>query len=429
MPKRAVILGGGGARGPYQIGVWKALRELGIDYHIVTGSSVGALNGALMVQGDYDEAVRLWEQINLRDIAVLSSLPEDVTATEELRRGVREALEQGGLDVTPLEEMVREVVSEERFFASPVDFGLVTVRLPLYTPLQLAKEDIPKGQLVDYLMASASYFPLFQPREIDGKRHIDGAFYDNMPAKLALRCGAEEIIAIDLAGRGLVHRYREKVPVTYIRSRWHLGGIALFDSSTAAEKHTLGYYDGLKAFRRMEGSSYTFYPGESKENTLRLRNAFQAIRQQSGVSLLRHYESVSKQHDDARYHDRRFYKYQGQSYTVGHAVTTAAETAGELLGASPWELYTFSQFNQALLDLARQKKAARELPLTDGASAALAPISRSSGRVILRRIYRMLQHACDAGYASEALWGLVTVSPREFLAAYYLLALTMTEQL
>lgn len=49
-------MGGGGSRGSYQIGVWEALRELGIDYQIVTGTSIGALNGALMVQNDFEAA-------------------------------------------------------------------------------------------------------------------------------------------------------------------------------------------------------------------------------------------------------------------------------------------------------------------------------------------------------------------------------------
>ena len=50
MNKTAIVLAGGGSRGAYQIGVWKALREMGIDYQLVTGTSVGALNGVLMVQ-------------------------------------------------------------------------------------------------------------------------------------------------------------------------------------------------------------------------------------------------------------------------------------------------------------------------------------------------------------------------------------------
>ena len=47
--KRAIVLSGGGAKGAYQIGVWKALRKLKLNYSIVTGTSVGALNGAFFV--------------------------------------------------------------------------------------------------------------------------------------------------------------------------------------------------------------------------------------------------------------------------------------------------------------------------------------------------------------------------------------------
>ena len=57
MSKTAVVLAGGGSRGAYQIGVWKALRELGIEYQLVTGTSVGALNGVLMVQGDFSPPI------------------------------------------------------------------------------------------------------------------------------------------------------------------------------------------------------------------------------------------------------------------------------------------------------------------------------------------------------------------------------------
>ena len=60
--KTALVLGGGGSRGAYEIGVWQALREMDIDIHIVTGTSIGAINGAAIAQGDYDMAVRMWKQ-------------------------------------------------------------------------------------------------------------------------------------------------------------------------------------------------------------------------------------------------------------------------------------------------------------------------------------------------------------------------------
>lgn len=65
---RAIVLGGGGTKGSYEIGVWKALLELGISYDIVTGTSIGAINGALMVMGDYKRAVSLWQKLDFHDV-------------------------------------------------------------------------------------------------------------------------------------------------------------------------------------------------------------------------------------------------------------------------------------------------------------------------------------------------------------------------
>ena len=48
MLNRGLVLGGGGSRGAYEIGVWRAARELKIDFDVVTGTSIGALNGALV---------------------------------------------------------------------------------------------------------------------------------------------------------------------------------------------------------------------------------------------------------------------------------------------------------------------------------------------------------------------------------------------
>ena len=54
--KRAIALSGGGTKGSYEVGVWKALLEKDIDYQIVTGTSIGSINGAFMVTKQYDEA-------------------------------------------------------------------------------------------------------------------------------------------------------------------------------------------------------------------------------------------------------------------------------------------------------------------------------------------------------------------------------------
>lgn len=63
--KWAMVLAGGGGKGSYQIGVWKALREMDLEKNLIalSGSSVGALNAALISLGDYDNAEKIWNSI------------------------------------------------------------------------------------------------------------------------------------------------------------------------------------------------------------------------------------------------------------------------------------------------------------------------------------------------------------------------------
>ena len=63
--KWVMALAGGGGKGSYQIGVWKALREIGLEKHLlaVSGASVGSLNAALISMGDYETAENIWKNI------------------------------------------------------------------------------------------------------------------------------------------------------------------------------------------------------------------------------------------------------------------------------------------------------------------------------------------------------------------------------
>ena len=93
--KQAIALAGGGTKGAYQVGAWKAMRELGIPFDIVTGTSIGSVTAALMVQDDFDRAWELWthiteEQIMLErddatphekhELAALAEHPEQLIA-------------------------------------------------------------------------------------------------------------------------------------------------------------------------------------------------------------------------------------------------------------------------------------------------------------------------------------------------------------
>lgn len=421
--KRAIVLGGGGARGPYQIGVWQALRELGVDYSIVTGTSVGALNGALMVQGDYDTARLLWLSLTAAD--VIAGLPEQTAVSPAL---LRQAVAQGGLDIGPLEAKVRAVIDEARIRRSPVEFGVAATRYPRMTPVQLRKEEIPEGQLADYLLASSAWYPFFRRRTIQDADYIDGAYTDNLPADLAVRCGAQEIIAVDLQGVGLVHPFREAIPVKYIRSYWKLGEMLVFDPEQARRNMRLGYQDGLKAFRRLEGNAYAFHPGETRRNVLRLRRAFDHIHSRIGISLFAQRDRLPRIQEALRYRGggRRFLDTSPKTGSLGMAVTTAAEIAGEILQLPPAQIYRMETFNRLL----RKRLEENSFPFQNQNGGGLffadgLPALRLRGRSLsaLHRILRMLRDAYDSGGAGESIRRHTALSPVEFTAAYYLFAL------
>ena len=91
----------------------------------------------------------------------------------------------------------------KKFYNSKVDFGLVTYNLSNFKPKLLTKKQIPKDKLKSYVMASATCFPAFKMKDIDGDKYIDGGYYDVLPINLAIDMGATDIVAVDLKSFGI----------------------------------------------------------------------------------------------------------------------------------------------------------------------------------------------------------------------------------
>ena len=252
-PQKALVLAGGGARGSYQVGVWRALMELDWHPQIITGTSVGGLNGAMFVLDLYETARDMWLTIRSRDVI---ELPEENADLSALHQFLRRVVKEGGMDVTPLEEIVDRVLDEDALRAAPIRFGIVTVEQRGLRPRELTLEDIPAGQVRDYLMASAACFPALRARQIDGVKFLDGGYSDNMPTGLAKTMGAEELVCVDLEGVGITRPNLTGLPTTMIRSYWELGDILHFDPDTAKRNMELGYYDTRRAMGYLRGCAY-----------------------------------------------------------------------------------------------------------------------------------------------------------------------------
>ena len=104
----AIALEGGGAKGAYEVGVWRALDEADVRFDAVAGTSVGALNGAMMVMGELEQALRLWENIRFSQVfdaddEQLKKLYDHKLSEVDFRTLFKDAIEaihEGGLDIT-----------------------------------------------------------------------------------------------------------------------------------------------------------------------------------------------------------------------------------------------------------------------------------------------------------------------------------------
>ena len=274
-PRKALVLAGGGARGSYQVGVWRALTELGWNPQIITGTSVGSLNGAMFALDLYETARDMWTSIRSQDVM---ELPGETRNLTELHQFLRDVVRAGGMDVTPLEEIVERVLDEDALRASPIRFGLVTVEKRGLKPRELPLEEIPKGKVKDYLLASAACFPALRAKQIDGVQFLDGGYRDNMPTGLAQKMGAEELVCVDLEGVGITLPNRTGLPTTMVRSYWELGDILHFDPDTARRNIELGYYDTLRAFGRLRGCAYAVAKNEqTAQDAAAFRQRFDAV--------------------------------------------------------------------------------------------------------------------------------------------------------
>lgn len=266
--KTALVLSGGGSRGAYEAGAWQALAELGIRIDIVTGTSVGAINGAMVVQGDLDNTVRLWKEIETHMIF-------DVPEGTQPREYAREIVLNKGAGTSGLKKLLEKYIDEETVRKAPADFGVVIVELPTFTPHYVYKEEMKPGQLLDHILASASLYPAIHSCEIDGKEYIDGGYADVMPVQMALDKGADEVIAVYLNAVGIVDRKAlQATPnLTLIESRWDLGSTLIFDTDNARRIMRLGYLDAMKAYHVFDGEYYTFARGSFDKATLKMADA------------------------------------------------------------------------------------------------------------------------------------------------------------
>lgn len=266
---KGLVLEGGGTKGAYQIGAYKALRDLGIEFQGVAGTSIGALNGAYILQNDIEVMEDIWltydytHFMNIDEESYEKYKNIDFTAKNfnTVIGLINKARKNEGIDITPLRQLLEKTLNEESIRSSNKDFGLVTVHWDKkINPHPLYLEDIPKGRLTDYLIASSS-LPIFKLDRMDDKLYLDGMFFDNMPISLLENKGYNDIVVIrlidDFLGKISLNKHQDINVKTIIPSEY-LGGSLNKDKDSVEKNIKLGYFDAMKAYNRYEGNKYYF---------------------------------------------------------------------------------------------------------------------------------------------------------------------------
>ena len=292
--KTALVLSGGGAKGAYEIGVYQALLDMNIKVDMIVGTSIGAMNGYIISQHKFGEAKKLWETLKTEDVFDFSAARERARqyaaefAKDHDRENIREQFkelfrENTGARFTSIKNLLNERFSEDAVRESDIEFGICTVKIPADVDvlgvsgllkdlrfidredlkklkpevMRLWKEDIPKGKMLDYVLASCSIVPITVPYEIDGQHFIDGGFADNMPISMALEKGADVIIAVRLEAPGLL-KFGDMVKADWqsklitIFPSESTGDMTDFDPAKSKRIMHMGYMDTLRIFQKLK---------------------------------------------------------------------------------------------------------------------------------------------------------------------------------
>lgn len=268
---KGLVLEGGGARGAYQIGAYKALKDLGMDFQGISGTSIGALNGAYIVQNDINIMEEVWTRYDYTHFMNIDEqlyekyknvdfTPKNINHIIEL---MNKARKNQGIDITPLKKLLNDTLDENIVRSSKKDFAVLTVSWKKkFNPHPMYIEEIENGRLIDYLIASAS-LPIFKlcKDKVDDRLYLDGMFSENIPISLLEKKGYTDIVVIrlldDFLGKMHINKFKELNIKTIVPSE-DLGGCLNKDKDHISKNMKLGYLDAMKSYARYDGVNYYF---------------------------------------------------------------------------------------------------------------------------------------------------------------------------
>ncbi len=177
--KIGVAFGGGGARGIAHLGVWQRLQEIGVPIHCVSGTSIGAIAGALAAAGRVEAALEWCAEPDWK------KLPKLMFET----RLTPKALTTG----RQVEKLLADLIVAKDFCELKIPFAAVATDINTGEKIVMRE-----GELLSAVRASMSIPGVFLPVERQGHVLVDGQLVDPVPVAACREMGAEKVIAVDI---------------------------------------------------------------------------------------------------------------------------------------------------------------------------------------------------------------------------------------
>ncbi len=206
----AFVLGGGGVLGAVEVGMLRALFDHGIRPELVLGTSVGALNGAMVARDPSPAVIG-----RLTDLWRGASEARQEVYGDRPFRTVRRAVSTGThiYSAKPLKKRLREEFGDTRIEDLPVRFQVCAASIE-----RAAEHWFDSGPVVDAVVASAAVPGLLPPAKVGDEHFLDGGIVNSVPVERAVRLGATRIFVLQV---GRVDR-----PLQVPRRPWEVARVS-----------------------------------------------------------------------------------------------------------------------------------------------------------------------------------------------------------
>lgn len=282
--KIGLVLAGGGGKGAYQLGVWKALREFGVDKYIkvFSGTSVGAINAALFAQNDLRKAESMWNEVDMETLIPLNKV-------ELIKKGVQLAIGAKGLKYIKKYNMGKVIENGDvptegfmKFLDRYVDINKIKSRgvtcyascteMPDFNVKYFKVNDYEDSIAKNIILGSASLPLIYKSSVIDGKRYLDGGMVDNIPIKPIYDEGCDIIIVVSLSKNSYIDKKMfpnskiiEITPTNL--NEGVIGGVLNLDFEAKRRRINEGYLDAINTL-----GSVLYLKNFSRANNMRDRH-------------------------------------------------------------------------------------------------------------------------------------------------------------